>query len=198
MQEKRELSLATRAPQFAALLANCQATGKSGASLDAESGIAATLKILAEARKSGNNVYVVGNGGSAAVASHVVVDFVNVAKLRASTLHEPSVITCMANDYGYENVFSRQLAYSAKPHDVLIAISSSGRSMNIRNSVAQMVENGGKIITLSGFAHDNPLRSLGDINFWLDSSDYGMVEIGHQFLLHNIADRFGAGLVETV
>lgn len=196
-QEKKDLALAARVPQFAALLTNSEITGKDGKFLGVEPGIAATLKMLAEARQGGNNVYVIGNGGSAAVASHVVVDFVNVAKLRASTLHEPSVITCMANDYGYENIFSRQLTYLAKPHDVLIAISSSGRSMNIRNSVAQVLENGGKVITLSGFARDNPLRSLGDINIWLDSTDYGMVEIGHQFLLHNIADRFGASLFES-
>ncbi len=53
-----------------------------------------------------------------------------------------------------------------------------------------MKEIGGDVITLSGFKSTNPLRKLGEFNFWLDSSDYGMVEIGHQFILHNIADRF--------
>lgn len=197
MQEKKELSLSARAPQFATLLANCEITGKGGVSLGAEPGISATLQVLSVARKAGNNVYVIGNGGSSAVASHAMVDLVNVAKMRAFTLHEPALLTCIVNDYGYEHGYARLLAHMARPGDVLIAISSSGRSMNILNSATQVSEKGGRVITLSGFAHDNPLRVLGDINFWLDSSDYGMVEIGHQFLLHNIADRFGAGLGEA-
>ena len=66
---------------------------------------------------------------------------------------------------------------------------------DIRNAAAQMTSSGGTVITLSGFASDNPLRALGDINIWLDATDYGFVEIGHQFVLHNVADRFGAGAV---
>lgn len=76
---------------------------------------------------------------------------------------------------------------------MLIAISSSGNSENIRNAATLMTNCGGTVITLSGFAVDNPLRSLGDINIWLDSRDYGLVEIGHQFILHNMSDRFDAG-----
>jgi D-sedoheptulose 7-phosphate isomerase len=128
------------------------------------------------------------------VASHAVTDFLNVAKLRATTLHEPSLLTCMSNDFGYEVAFARVLATLASPGDALVAISSSGQSANIRNAAAEMRKLGGQVVTLSGFKRDNPLRALGDVNFWLDSTDYGMVEIGHQFLLHNIADRIRIGL----
>lgn len=155
--------------------------------------MALVMRRLAQACESQGSVYVIGNGGSAGVASHAVIDLVNVAKLRAFTLHEPALLTCMANDYGYEQAFARLLAQMAKPGDVLIAISSSGNSANIRNAATQMTDSGGAVITLSGFAADNPLRSLGDINIWLDSRDYGLVEIGHQFILHNMSDRFGAG-----
>jgi D-sedoheptulose 7-phosphate isomerase len=79
-----------------------------------------------------------------------------------------------------------------KPGDLVFAISSSGKSMNIRNAALHAAAGGGQVVTLSGFAGDNPLRSMGSINFWLDSSDYGMVEIGHQFILHNISDRLRA------
>lgn len=188
----RNLSLAFCADQFGTLLGRSEITGKDGVSLGVEPGMAIVMQLLAQVRKNLGNVYVIGNGGSAGVASHAVIDLVNVAKLRAFTLHEPSLLTCMANDYGYENAFARILAQTAKQGDVLIAISSSGNSMNIRNAAAQMTGNGGTVITLSGFAGNNPLRSLGDINIWLDSSDYGFVEIGHQFLLHNMSDRFGA------
>lgn len=193
----KNLSLASCAAQFDSLLGRCEITGKAGAALGLEPGMSSAMQVLAQARKNLGSVYVVGNGGSAGVASHAVVDMVNVAKLRAFTLHESSLLTCMANDYGYENAFARILSQMAKPGDVLIAISSSGNSKNIRNAAVQMADNGGTVITLSGFANDNPLRSLGDINIWLDSRDYGLVEIGHQFILHNLSDRFGAGQ-ETV
>lgn len=186
------LSLKTCAEQFAALLDRCEATGKKNEALGLEPGMTVVMERLAQARQSKNSVYVIGNGGSAAVASHTVNDFLNVAKLCAFTLHDSSLLTCMANDYGYENAFARILSQIGKPHDVLIAISSSGNSKNIRNAAAQATASGMFVITLTGFAGDNPLRSLGDVNLWLDSRNYGQVEIGHQFLLHNMADRFGA------
>lgn len=186
------LSLTVCAAQFAALLDRCEVTGKQSEVLGIEPGIAAVMGVLAQARQHKHSVYVIGNGGSAAVASHTVNDFLNVAKLCAFTLHDSSLLTCMANDYGYENAFARILAQVGKPHDVLIAISSSGNSKNIRNAAAQATVSGMFVITLTGFASDNPLRALGDVNFWLDSRNYGQVEIGHQFLLHNMADRFGA------
>ena len=155
--------------------------------------MAAAMKMLMGVRENRGSVYVIGNGGSASIASHAVIDFVHVAKLQAFTLHDSALLTCMANDYGYENAFARILSQVIKPGDALIAISSSGNSENIRNASVQVSENGGMVITLSGFAHDNPLRSMGDLNIWLDASDYGLVEIGHQFVLHNISDRFGAG-----
>lgn len=186
------LSLADRAEQFRSTLNASKFTGKSGAPLDSEGGILLAVQLLRTARERGSSVYLVGNGGSAGVASHAATDFLNVVRLRAQTVHDSSLITCMANDYGYENAFARILSTLAKPEDVLVAISSSGKSPNICNAAEKMCELGGSVITLSGFATDNPLRTLGDLNIWLDSRDYGMVEIGHQFILHNLSDRFGS------
>ncbi|MBK6908549.1 MAG: SIS domain-containing protein [Rhodocyclaceae bacterium] len=192
-QPMKDLSLSARVQQFSALVQGAVITDINGAVLDQEAGLTAVCEVLSEARDNRSTVFVIGNGGSAAIASHAVIDFVNVAKLRAFTLHEPSVLTCIANDYGYEYSYSRLLEQMAKPGDVLIAISSSGRSPNIRNAAAQVATLGGKVITLSGFLHDNPLRTQGLLNIWLDATDYGLVEVGHQFVLHNVADRFGAG-----
>ena len=186
------LSLAFCVAQFGLLLGRSEITGKNGTALGIEPGMGATMQLLGQARKSRNSVYVIGNGGSASIASHTVNDFVNVAKLRAYTLHDSSLLTCMANDYGYENAFARILSEVASPKDVLIAVSSSGNSKNICNAAVQAATSGMLVVTLSGFASDNPLRSLGDINVWLDSQSYGQVEIGHQFILHNLVDRFGA------
>jgi len=193
IQKNSDLTLAARLAQFGSIVGACEISDRKGASMGIEGGIATVTKALAAVRNNNGAVYVIGNGGSAGIAAHVVTDFVNVAKLRAYTLHDSSLITCMANDYGYENAFARLVKQMAKPGDALVAISSSGRSLNIRNAAAEATAGGCTVITLSGFAADNPLRALGDINIWLDSSDYGFVEIGHQFVLHNVADRFGAG-----
>ena len=108
------------------------------------------------------------------------------------TLHDPALLTCMTNDYGYKDAFARILSTVAQKGDVLFAISSSGQSVNIHNAIKRMQEIEGMTISLSGFRGDNPLRLLGDLNFWIDSDDYGFVEMGHLLLLHHIADRFAS------
>lgn len=188
-----ELALADRSHRFQQVMAETEITSEHGEAFEQEAGMEVMLKMLLTARQTAAGVYIIGNGGSAGVASHAAIDFVNVVKLRAIPLHEPSLMTCMANDYGYEVAFQRLIQVMAKPGDLLVAISSSGNSMNIRNAVSQMIDIGGTVITLTGFKPDNPLRKLGDVNVWLNSSDYGFVEIGHQFVLHNLSDRFGAG-----
>jgi D-sedoheptulose 7-phosphate isomerase len=100
----------------------------------------------------------------------------------------------MANDFGYENAFARMLSQLLNQGDMLIVISSSGNSMNMRNAAKIAKEKGAYVITFTGFSADNPLRHLGNTNIWLESDDYGFVEIGHQFILHNIADRFNEKL----
>src|SRR5262245_50687440 len=185
----RELSLRARAAEFQDVIASMEITDRSGAPRDVEDAMASLVEWLETLRAGGGHVYLVGNGGSAGIASHAVTDFLKFGRLRAATLHDPSLLTCMSNDYGYEAAFARVLATVASRGDLLFAISSSGRSANIRNAAAEMHRLGGRVVTLSGFGPDNPLRSAGDLNVWFDSRDYGMVEIGHQFVLHNLADR---------
>ena len=183
------MSISTRARMFSDLLAKTSATDRNQSVQELEQGMAALCKWLIQNRDSGSCLYIVGNGGSAAVAAHAVTDFFNMAKLKAVTLHESSLLTCMSNDYGYENAYARMLSQMAQPGDIVIIISSSGRSMNVRNAAQQAIKNGCTVVTLTGFDDNNPLRSMGDLNFWLDSHDYGMVEVGHQFILHNVSDR---------
>jgi D-sedoheptulose 7-phosphate isomerase len=194
LEQGLAMNLGARGAELQRIVANAEASDAGGKRGDLEAAMVAMVGRLKALRAAGGRLYLVGNGGSAGVASHAVTDFLNVAKLRATTLHEPSLLTCMSNDFGYEVAFARVLATLASPGDALVAISSSGQSANIRNAAAEMRKLGGQVVTLSGFKRDNPLRALGDVNFWLDSTDYGMVEIGHQFLLHNIADRIRIGL----
>jgi D-sedoheptulose 7-phosphate isomerase len=188
----RDLTLDARAEEFFRLVSAGKFSDSSGDKLATEAGVEQILEELHRAKESGKGVFVVGNGGSAAVASHAVTDFLNKGELRASTLHDPALLTCMTNDYGYKDAFARILSTVAQKGDVLFAISSSGQSVNIHNAIKRMQEIEGMTISLSGFRGDNPLRLLGDLNFWIDSDDYGFVEMGHLFLLHHIADRFAS------
>ena len=174
---------------FQSVVEKVEFTGHDGSSLGYDEGIQKNLGMLENLRDRGGNLFLVGNGGSAGVVSHILTDFINVNKLNARTLHESSLLSCMSNDYGYENSFSEPLSILAWEKDLLIAVSSSGRSLNIHNAVKSVKKAGGGAITLSGFGEDNPLRSMGNLNVWLDSTSYGLVEIGHLFYLHYLSEH---------
>lgn len=157
-----------------------------------EEGIAEAISLLQILKEREGRTFVIGNGGSAGIASHFSVDLINVLKIRAMTLVDSNVMTCMANDFGYEQVYSRPLHVLLEPKDLLVAISSSGASRNILQAVAVAQEKEATVLTLSGFSEGNPLREKGALNFWLPRSDYGLVEMGHFFLLHTVVDRWCA------
>ena len=182
--------LSNRVNEFAAVIEKSICTNSSSLKIDLESALTQVMAHLRKLKKENHTLYLIGNGGSASVASHALVDFANVAKIKTQVLHESALITCIANDYGYENVYSQILSTYITAHDMLIAISSSGKSLNIRKVAQAAKERGAMVISLTGFNEYNPLRQLGDFNFWLNSTDYGYVEVGHQFILHNLADRF--------
>ena len=145
------------------------------------------------AHKSGKKVIIAGNGGSAAMASHVAVDFTKAAGIRAINFNEADLITCFANDYGYEHWVAKALEAYADPGDLAILISSSGKSTNMLNGAKQAKSMGLFVITVSGFLTDNPLRKLGDLNLWVDSTEYNIVEMTHHVWLVAIIDC----LIET-
>ncbi len=145
-------------------------------------------KLIALTPSLGGIVYVIGNGGSAGIASHFSTDLLKALQIPSQTLYDSNLMTCLSNDWGYENVFSYPLGKLLRPSDLLVAISSSGKSENILKAVAIAQAKRCKVITLSGFGETNPLRSMGTLNFWIDRSDYGLVETSHFFLLHTIID----------
>ena len=123
---------------------------------------------------------IVGNGGSAAIASHLSIDFTKAAKIRAINFNESSLLTCFSNDYGYENWVDEALGFYADKEDIVILISSSGNSKNIVNGALKTKKMGLPLITFSGFSSENDLKQLGDYNFWVDSTDYNLIETVHQ------------------
>jgi D-sedoheptulose 7-phosphate isomerase len=123
----------------------------------------------------------------------MATDYSKNGNMRALAFNDGSMLTCLSNDLGYENVFAKQIELYGMEGDLLIAISSGGRSKNILDGVAMARNRGCRIVTLSGFSPDNFLRKVGDINFYLPSDQYGYVEIGHLAICHAILD-FACGL----
>ena len=130
-----------------------------------------------------------GNGGSAAIASHVSVDLTKNANIRCTNYNEADLITCFSNDYGYEKWIEKAVDFYSDQNDVLILISSSGNSKNMINACkAARNMKMSKIITFTGHDRNNPLSKLGDINFWINSKAYNFVENTHQIWLLTIVD----------
>ena len=146
------------------------------------------LEIILSSQKSNNKLIFVGNGGSASIASHLTIDSTNAASLRAVNFNDPGMITCLSNDYGYENWISKALDFYADEGDVLILISSSGQSKNMLMAVNKARKLKMKILTLTGFLSNNPLRGKGDVNLWVNSNEYNIVEMTHHIWLLSIID----------
>ena len=146
------------------------------------------IELIKSLKKTNNKIMIAGNGGSAAMASHVCVDFTKVAKIRATNFNEADLITCFSNDYGYENWVEMALKSYSDSSDMVILISSSGSSKNIINGANEALSMKLPLITFSGFSSDNLLRKLGHINFWVDSSTYNIVESVHQMWMLSVID----------
>lgn len=145
-------------------------------------------KKIHSSNKKGGKVIIVGNGGSAGIANHATMDFTKVAGYRAVNFNESSTITCLANDYGYENWVKMAIKFYADKNDVVILISSSGKSKNIINAAKMTKKMGINLITFSGFSKNNQLKKLGDLNFWTNSKHYNNIENSHQLWLLSIID----------
>ena len=143
---------------------------------------------ITRVKSDDNKIIFVGNGGSAGISSHLAIDYLKNGGVAALAFNDGASLTCLANDLGYENVFSKQIDMHGRKNDLLIAISSSGRSQSILNAVASAQHRGLEIVTLSGFRPDNPLRALGSLNFHVNSDQYGFVEISHLALCHAFLD----------
>ena len=170
------------------LLTGIETTDSEGKAIDLYKGIFQTVKLISRQSKHGNKVIFVGNGGSASIANHMATDFLKNLRIPSLAFNDGSLLTCLSNDLGYERVFSTPISVLAKKGDILFAISSSGKSKNILNAASCAKKKGCFVIGLSGFSSHNPLRSMGDINFYAPSSSYGAVEIAHLAICHEIVD----------
>ena len=134
---------------------------------------------IAEARDAGRKLMLAGNGASASIASHLATDFSKQGKVRAMAFNDANLITALGNDCGYENWIAKALDFYADKGDVLILISSSGKSPNVVKAAQHAKELGLYVAAFTGFAKDNPLGAAADISFWVDNRSYNIVECTH-------------------
>jgi D-sedoheptulose 7-phosphate isomerase len=173
---------------LADLLRGAEVTDRMSKTMPLDEGCEWVRKTAHEAHGAGSKIIFIGNGGSAGIASHLAIDFSKNGGLRSLAFNDPAALTCLGNDLGYENVFAKQLDFHARPGDLLIAISSSGRSPNILGAVKMARTRDCKVVTYSGFTEENDLRKTGDVNFYVRSREYGFVEVAHLALCHAILD----------
>jgi D-sedoheptulose 7-phosphate isomerase len=179
------------------LLCRVDVTSKTGARLEFAEAATALMAAARATHAAGNKLIFVGNGGSAAIASHMATDYSKNGSVRSLALNDGSMLTCLGNDLGFDRVFAKQIELHAQAGDLVIAISSSGRSKNILNAIDAAEAAGCRVATMSGFTPDNPLRRRGEWNFYVASDRYGFVEIGHLTICHAVLD-FLCGLPTPV
>jgi D-sedoheptulose 7-phosphate isomerase len=144
---------------------------------------------MAKARDDNRVVFFIGNGASATIASHMAIDWQKTANVAAMCFNDSASLTAYGNDMGFENVFVEPLRMYANVDDVMFAISSSGRSANVVKAAQWAKEFGLTVVTLTGFDPANPLRQIGDFNFYVPSDRYGVVEATHLAICHAILDE---------
>lgn len=159
-----------------------------------EGASARMCEMFVETKAADGFVWWIGNGGSASLCGHFAQDLVNKTATRSTTLSDAGLLTCMANDFGFDEVYSRPLSTFISPVDTLVAISSSGRSNNILRAVDLASEVGANVVAFSGMDPKNPLALRPTAaKFHLASQIYGIIEIGHSALIHAIIDRLYIG-----
>ena len=157
--------------------------------LDAEL-LSKSVTLINNCKKNNGKVYIVGNGGSSSIASHVSVDLAKAANVPSDTFNNANLITCFANDYGHDNWVKEAIKAYTKKNDILILISSSGTSNNMVNAAKYCKKKQIKFITLSGFKKNNSLSKLGNINIHVNSDSYNYIEMAHHIILLSIVDIF--------
>ena len=148
----------------------------------------AAVQLILKTNQNKKKLMIFGNGGSAAIASHIAVDFTKAVRIRATNFNEADLITCLSNDFGYQNWVSKALEFYADKGDTIILISSSGTSSNIINGAKKANEMGLKVISFTGFKKDSEVSKNSNLNFWVDSNEYNIIEMAHHVWLVSLID----------
>lgn len=145
-------------------------------------------QLISSTSKDDGTVLFFGNGASASLAAHAALDFTKQAEVRSQVFHDPSYITAISNDAGYDNWMAVSLKLYGRQQDCAVFISVSGESECILRGAREAKSLGMKIITLTGKSPQNSLRSMGDVNLHVPSDAYNIVEGVHSILLTGCVD----------
>ena len=170
------------------LLAALSFRDAAGAELGADEGFERWRRATLKVRKERHTVYLVGNGASASMASHLAADLAKNARMHTQVFSDLSLVTAISNDMGFEHVFSEPLRRRGRADDMLVAISSSGKSPNILAVIDAAREIGMTIVTLSAMSADNPSRPRGELNAYVPAQTYSNAEACHACILHHWMD----------
>lgn len=160
-----------------------------GEEMEANKGFGLWAEYTLRLREERKTVFLIGNGASASMASHVAADLAKNAHIRTEVFSDLSLITAIANDISFEQVFAEPLRRRMSAEDMLVAISSSGQSPNILCAAEEARNLKGLVITLSAMRVDNPLRKQGKLNFYLPAETYSLAETCHAAILHHWIDQ---------
>jgi D-sedoheptulose 7-phosphate isomerase len=134
-----------------------------------------------------DRIFLIGNGGSQAICSHITTDLFKRLNIEAHSLNSDAMITCLANDYGFPAIYVEWLGrHNLTPSDLVIGISSSGKSADITNGLNLAQEFDCSTCFIYGFDEMNPTY---DTSIYLDSLNYGVVELATEIILHSIVER---------
>lgn len=150
--------------------------------------IAEFAALALEVRAAGRKMIFSGNGASASISEHGAVDFTKQGGVRGITFHDPNLMTCFANDFGYDHWVAKALEHYGDAGDVVVLISTSGRSPSVVNAAHAAHKLGMKVVTFTGRDADNPLKAAGDLNFYVPSNAYNIVENLHSVWLTATVD----------
>ena len=174
------------------LLEDLSVLDSQGNDLDPDEAFSRLTELTFRIHSEDATIYYFGNGASASMASHFAADMAKTGGVRTMVFSDLSLLTAVANDLSYEDVYAEPLRWYMKREDMVVAISSSGNSPNIARAVIQAKKLGGTVITISAMNEDNAIRKLGDLNFYVGAKTYGLAETAHAAILH-----FWTDLVES-
>ncbi len=145
-------------------------------------------KLILQKKKQKKKIFIFGNGGSASTANHFAVDMTKNAKVNVDSFSNDDLITCFANDYGYENWIANVIRYQGKKGDLVIFLSVSGNSQNLVNGIKYCKKKSIKTYSMTGSDKNNKLNKLADQFFWINSKSYNQVEMIHHIFLLTVVD----------
>lgn len=153
--------------------------------------------LLKKVNSQNGQILLFGNGGSASIASHVAIDMTKNAKLKSLCFNDSSHITCLANDFGYENWIKKSIEFHGDKNDLVILISSSGMSANMLKAAKFCIQKKIKLVTFTGKNKQNKLKLINSkgLNFWANSYAYNHIEMTHLFWLLCSVDKIIGKLV---